>query len=132
MNNFAYFGLKSWVLAVAVCLTAASASARCGDRYKTEAMVFIEAFMKAQSPSLLKMTQIHLRDGMGYRDVTRDGMWGPVTYAALCGTLDGYTTIGGSGPNWGIRSTRDVPRFLTWIGQASLASQSDGAIEYPD
>jgi hypothetical protein len=79
----------------------------------------------ALPPSMLFMQQVLI--------IGRDkasGVWDLETEARFADLLRTYHAIGGVGPDWGVRTTDDVPRFIRWVIETDYTTTM--GIEVPD
>ena len=101
------------------------------DDYLEAAIAHLESHYRS-FPEELFTVQLFLKEGFQRNEVTPDGKWGPRTFAAMCSALQGYTTIGGSDGDWGIRRASHAPQFTAWLLKTARSNLSGGTVDFPD
>ncbi|MEM6304933.1 MAG: hypothetical protein AAF744_09440 [Pseudomonadota bacterium] len=128
MTRFA----SALVAAFLLTTPAAAQDTNCtDDDYLENAMIHIESHYRS-FPEELFTAQLFLKEGFDNADLTPDGKWGPKTRAAMCSALQGYTSVGGSDGDWGIRRASHTPQFTNWLLRAARSNLSGGEVEFPD
>lgn len=103
-----------------------------GINYLDKGVLLIEAYFDQVPERELFSSQATLSAWYEGYSLSLDGKWGPQTENVFREIFDMYTAIGGNGPEWGVNSVADVPRFLSWIEDAAYANNNPDRVEFPD